>query len=188
MFEKITGVKCPPLDFYIVIAILIHIVMFYMFYAGTKEGFDVEMINYCDSNPDDPECVELNQILDYCIEYPDDPDCVDFEVDLFTSMNNAGMNNMDMNNMDMNNMDMNNAGMNNMGMNNMGMNNMGMNMVGSSMKSLILTSIIFSITYFITYGIFLKLFCKNKMVKSAWFLLLAPVISMIASYLVMMNN
>ena len=174
MFEKITGVRCPPLDFYIVIAILIHIVMFYMFYAGKIEGFDVEMIDYCDSNPEDPECVELNQILDYCIEYPDDPDCVDFEVDLFTSMNNAGMNN---------------AGMNNMDMNNMGMNNMGMNnMAGPSMKSLILTTIIFSITYFITYGIFLKLFCKNKMVKSAWFLLFAPVISMITSYFMMINN
>jgi len=171
MFEKITGVKCPPLDFYIIVAIIIHIVIFYMFFSGKMEGFDVEMIEYCDSNPDDPECVELNEVLDYCIEYPDDPDCVDFEVDLFTSMNNAGMN----------------TGLNNVGMNNVGMNNVGMNNVGGpSMMPMILSTLIFSVTYFITYGIFLKLFCKNKMVKSAWFLLLAPVISVIASTSIML--
>ena len=183
MFEKITGVKCPPLDFYIVVAILIHIVIFYVFFKSKMEGFNVEMIEYCDSNPTDSECVELNQILDYCIEFPDDPDCVDFEVDLFSSMNNANMN-IGMNNVNMNNANMNNMYMNNMGMNNMGMNNSSGLTSGLPIKMLI-TTLIFTFVYLTTYGIFLKLFCKNKMVKSAWFLLLAPIISMISSYLVM---
>ena len=188
MFEKITGVKCPPLDFYIVVAILIHIAIFYMFFKSKMEGFNVEMIDYCDSNPTDPECVELNQILDYCIEFPDDPDCVDFEIDLFSSMENAGMN-VEMNNANMNNTNMNNANMNNMYMNNMNMNNMGMNNSSGLTSGLpikiLITTLIFTFAYLTTYGIFLKLFCKNKMVKSAWFLLLAPIISMISSYLVM---
>lgn len=175
MFEKITGIKCPPLDFYIVIAILLHIVIFYMFFSGKIESFDTEMISYCDSNPTDPECIELNEVLDYCIEYPDDADCVDFEVDLFTSINT------DLNNADMNNADMNNAYMNNDGMNNASYNKF-------SSTPIILSTLIFSITYLITYGIFLKLFCKNKMIKSAWFLLLAPVISVIASSLIMYSN
>ena len=125
MFQKLTGIKCPPLDYYISSAILIHIIILIVWYSSSgTEHFE----------PGD-------SMEDYCYEYPDDPECYE---DISSGMDP--------------------------------------NMITpiGGMFSVLL----FVFIYMFTQGIYLKLLCKNNMNNSAWFIVLAPLISFVVICLI----
>tara|TARA_Y100001958_G_scaffold160033_1_gene165415 strand:+ start:1668 stop:2255 length:588 start_codon:yes stop_codon:yes gene_type:complete len=189
MFEKLLGIKCAPLDYFFVIAILIHIIIFYAFYSGVVglEGFEPsDDLDFCDLEPNDPLCNDIE--FDPCDLDPDDPLCngdksgeedpctIDPD-DPLCNGDKSGekveeiivevLDYCEENPDDPDCLDV------EKGIEEIETSNL------SGMNKLMVSVLIFTFIYLFSYGIFIKLLCKNRMIKSAWFILLAPFISII---------